>query len=230
MNGGSVRVAADQVFGWSSNTQANAAAADVSLSRDAANTLAQRNGVNWQAFRIYSTYTDASNYERLEISQSGTGWYIGNGALGTGPGNRQITILAFGQLVFGSNGGAKWLINTTGHLLANTDNSFDIGASGANRPRNLFLAGNITTGGGLTLAAAGYLTWPGRGSFDAAAVDIVRLAGATVGAALQMSEMTAPAAPAANEVRIYAEDNGSGKTRLMARFATGAAQQIAIEP
>jgi hypothetical protein len=46
----------------------------------------------------------------------------------------------------------------------------------------------------------------------------------------QMTEMTAPAAPAANSVRIYAEDNGSGKTRLMALFATGAAQQIAIEP
>ncbi len=46
----------------------------------------------------------------------------------------------------------------------------------------------------------------------------------------QMTEMTAPSAPATNSVRIYAEDNGSGKTRLMALFATGAAQQIAIEP
>jgi hypothetical protein len=43
-------------------------------------------------------------------------------------------------------------------------------------------------------------------------------------------EMTAPSAPAANSVRIYAEDNGAGKTRLMALFATGAAQQISIEP
>jgi hypothetical protein len=42
--------------------------------------------------------------------------------------------------------------------------------------------------------------------------------------------MTAPAAPATNNVRIYAEDNGSGKTRIMALFATGAAVQIAIEP
>ena len=42
-------------------------------------------------------------------------------------------------------------------------------------------------------------------------------------------EMTAPAAPAANGYRIFAEDNG-GKTRLMVLFATGAAQQIAIEP
>jgi len=28
---------------------------------------------------------------------------------------------------------------------------------------------------------------------------------------------------------IYAVDNGGGKTQLMARFATGAAQQILIE-
>lgn len=46
----------------------------------------------------------------------------------------------------------------------------------------------------------------------------------------EMTEMTAPAAGAANTVRIYAEDNGAGKTRLMAIFPTGAAQQIAIEP
>jgi hypothetical protein len=46
----------------------------------------------------------------------------------------------------------------------------------------------------------------------------------------EMSEMTAPAAPAANRVRIYAVDNGAGKTQLMAQFATGAAVQIAIEP
>jgi hypothetical protein len=44
------------------------------------------------------------------------------------------------------------------------------------------------------------------------------------------SESSAPATPAANEFKIYAEDNGSGKTRLMVKFATGAAQQIAIEP
>jgi len=39
-----------------------------------------------------------------------------------------------------------------------------------------------------------------------------------------------PAAPAANGFVIYAVDNGSGKTKLMAKFATGAAQQLAIEP
>lgn len=48
--------------------------------------------------------------------------------------------------------------------------------------------------------------------------------------AITLSEMAAPAAPAANRCVIYAEDNGSGKTRLMVRFPSGAAQQIAIEP
>ena len=48
--------------------------------------------------------------------------------------------------------------------------------------------------------------------------------------AMRFAEMTAPSAPAADSVVIYAEDNGDGKTRLMALFATGAAQQIAIQP
>lgn len=47
--------------------------------------------------------------------------------------------------------------------------------------------------------------------------------------ALELAEMTAPAAGAANTVRIYAVDNG-GKTQLMALFSSGAAQQLAIQP
>jgi hypothetical protein len=43
-------------------------------------------------------------------------------------------------------------------------------------------------------------------------------------------EMSAPAAPPANTLRFYAEDNGAGKTRFMVRFPSGAAQQLAIEP
>ena len=38
---------------------------DVFLSRDAANTLAQRNGTTAQEDRLYRSYTDASNYSRL---------------------------------------------------------------------------------------------------------------------------------------------------------------------
>ena len=38
-----------------------------------------------------------------------------------------------------------------------------------------------------------------------------------------------PAAPAANAVRLYAQDNGSGKTRIVARFATGADVVLATQ-
>jgi hypothetical protein len=47
---------------------------------------------------------------------------------------------------------------------------------------------------------------------------------------VELNERTAPAAPAANKVRIFCRDNGAGKTQLCALFPTGAVQQIAIEP
>lgn len=63
------------------------------------------------------------------------------------------------------------------------------------------------------------------------AAGIVKITNGSTGAgALEMQEQTAPPAPAANLVRIYAQDNGAGKTQLMALFSSGAAQQIAIQP
>ena len=41
------------------------------LDRDAANVLAQRNGTNAQAFRLYNTYTDAGNFERGMLAWTG---------------------------------------------------------------------------------------------------------------------------------------------------------------
>jgi hypothetical protein len=54
-------------YGWSSGTVSSF---DTALFRDAAGTLAQRNGVNAQAFRIYNTFTDSSNYERAALKWS----------------------------------------------------------------------------------------------------------------------------------------------------------------
>jgi len=64
----------------------------------------------------------------------------------------------------------------------------------------------------------------------AAGIVGVRAGSSTAGAALGMVEQTAPSAPSANGCYIYAQDNGAGKTQLMALFNSGAAQQIAIEP
>lgn len=47
---------------------------------------------------------------------------------------------------------------------------------------------------------------------------------------IEGTEMAAPAAGAANTGRIFFQDNGAGKTQLMCIFASGAAQQLAIEP
>lgn len=79
--------------------------------------------------------------------------------------------------------------------------------------------GNSTTG----LGGAAYLS--------AQAADVLTLGIGTDAGAFEMSERTtAPSAPAANYVRLYAIDNGAGKTQLMARFNTGAVQQVAIQP
>jgi hypothetical protein len=169
---------------------------DVCMIRDAANTLAQRNGVNPQAFRVYNTFTDASNYERGYIRWSGNQFQIGTERAGSGI-NRNLQIdsaneiyvgNAANAIYFSTGGSTKWRITTSAHFLPTADNSRDIGELSA-KVRSIYM-----------------------GNF------------------IQMTEQTAPAAPAANSVRIYAEDDGAGKTRLMALFATGAAQQIAIEP
>jgi hypothetical protein len=51
----------------------------------------------------------------------------------------------------------RWRMDASGHFLAATDNSFDIGASGANRPRNVFVAGNVTAGGNISIPSGNVL-------------------------------------------------------------------------
>lgn len=62
----------------------NAANDDTLLLRDAAGTLAQRNGVNAQASRLYNTFTDAANYERLAFNWAANVLTILNENAGTG--------------------------------------------------------------------------------------------------------------------------------------------------
>ncbi|MBP7629483.1 MAG: hypothetical protein KA758_03450 [Acidimicrobiales bacterium] len=47
---------------------------------------------------------------------------------------------------------------------------------------------------------------------------------------LSGGERTDPAAPAADTGVLYFRDNGSGKTQLCVRFATGAIQVVATQP
>lgn len=109
---------------------------DVILARDAANTLALRNGTAAQGFNIYNTYTDASNYELGRLLWSGNNFYIQAISAGTGS-SRNIVLQA----------GSGSSVITQSNFLFGNDNANDIGASGANRPRNVYVAGTVTSGG-----------------------------------------------------------------------------------
>ena len=65
-------MASDYAISWSSG-EPDAAGGDTLILRDAANTLAQRNGANAQTNRLYGTYTDASNYRRVSLSMTTAG-------------------------------------------------------------------------------------------------------------------------------------------------------------
>lgn len=87
---------------------------------------------------------------------------------------------------------------------------------------------STTAGSGITLAAE---TAGTGGDNLNVTLTPAGTGGVVIGANYQQfAEMTAPAAGAANTVRLFAQDNGAGKTQLMAIFASGAAQQVAIEP
>jgi hypothetical protein len=103
-------VRSDGYFAFSSTTDPSATP-DVLLNRDAANTLAQRNGTNAQAFRVYNTFTDASNYERGKIQWDSNVLKIGTEKAGTGSaralefqtdGTTRLTIGTGGTSTFGA--------------------------------------------------------------------------------------------------------------------------------
>jgi hypothetical protein len=69
--GGGMNLRSDSPYSWASSTNLTSAN-DLSLFRDAADTLAQRRTTNPQTFRIYNTYTDATNFERGFMRWSST--------------------------------------------------------------------------------------------------------------------------------------------------------------
>jgi len=73
-------------------------AEDTILRRDTADTLAQRRGVNAQAFRIYNTFTDASNYERGVLQWQSNELQLRVDGAGTGQ-NRPLQIVVGNQIV-----------------------------------------------------------------------------------------------------------------------------------
>ena len=127
---GQLNLTSTGLLGWSSTTSQGAN--DTVLLRDAANTLALRNGTAAQTFNVYNTYTDGANYEALRQIWSGNRFYIQAFAAGTGI-VRDISINPATNLYI------------TGNIISTSDNTYDIGASGANRPRNVYVAGYVSS-------------------------------------------------------------------------------------
>jgi len=212
---GSLVMKSGGLIGWSSSATDPEVSSDLLLARDAADILAQRRGVNPQAFRLYNTFTDASNYERVNMGWSGNVFHIFPEAAGTGT----IRTLTIGSPVSTS------VSNTIVIDPA-------VGTSGGTKQVVIRVVGidyfNVNNvGGTFTLGSNSASGRPTAIRSTSSGIIIDTLNG---GGFIEMSEQTAPAAGAVNTGRLYLEDNGSGKTRLMIRFNTGAAQQIAIEP
>ena len=188
--------------GWGLST--SGLVADVFILRDASNTLAQRNSTNAQTFNIYNTYTDASNYERGFVRWVANTFEIGTDSSGAGS-NRDILISpASDRTIFGAAKEFAFHSSTFRITKSNTISWSSLDNNVNSGFDDLFLE----------RSSAGIMSINGNGS----------------GAAIQMTEMTAPSAGASNTARLYVDDNGAGKSRLMVVFASGAAQQIAIEP
>lgn len=167
-------------------------AGDAILARDAANVLAMRNGTAAQRFHLHNTYTDPSNYERLEIGANAGNmgadtFGIMSNRAGTGV-NRNLHLGTNGSasLALVTNGTNRWLVNSGGHFLANADSTYDIGQVGNSRPRNVYVgagvfAVSLTTtshinGGGYILAGtSNVIGWSGRSFLDAPSDGVIRL-------------------------------------------------------
>jgi hypothetical protein len=77
------RVKSTGYFSWAQSANATDTA-DLFLYRDAAGSLAQRNGTNAQTLRVYRSYTDASNYSRFTHSWNTSTALLMAEGLGTG--------------------------------------------------------------------------------------------------------------------------------------------------
>lgn len=127
---------------------ATLSAPDLFIWWDAANILAQRNGTTAQAVRTYNTFTDASNYERLSANWSSNVVSIVAEQAGTGTAREmQIGTTGNSSISFRSNNVNRWFVeNTTGHLKAVADGTYDLGATAATRPRSGYFTGRLIDG------------------------------------------------------------------------------------
>lgn len=148
-----VELASDIPLLWHSGTDINAGGADLMLTRDAADTFAQRRTTNAQAFRWYRTFTDASNYERGALQTAAGQVIVAAETAGTGTDDIDLVLTPAGVGRVTLPGGAV-LLKTTAALT-------DVAAAALGTLTNAPTAGNpifVTVNSGGTLY--GVPMWP----------------------------------------------------------------------
>jgi hypothetical protein len=172
--------------------------------KQSTNIIEQRNSTNAQTFRIYNTYTDASNYERGFMRWASNVLGFGTEKAGTGAA-RGVTVFVDGNAALTFNTSGEPTFNSAFLSFGNNVNFFRTGSTL-----------NAQIGGG-----SAQWTLNSTGTFILSLGTTSSIIG---------PEISDPAAPAANTYQIYGRDDGSGKTQLCVRFATGAVQVLATEP
>jgi hypothetical protein len=155
---GGLALDSSATFGWTDASGTK----DTLLQRDAANVLALRNGTQAQTLNIYNTYTDGSNYERGFVSWGSNKFAVGSEAAGAGL-VRSLDLVGSGIYFYplGNHSSSAWAMTSAGTFRAQTDNTYDIGAVGANRPKSVYVGSRVVSG----LNQVAFSTTP---TFDAA--------------------------------------------------------------
>ena len=173
------------------------------------------------------TGTIGSNYTGLRIWRDGDvgriggynanalQWYAGtDGKFYAGGGN--VAVSASGIAIAPNYDSTSLTFTNVGEIYA----LYDAGFGGT-----LYLRAGYNRSKESNVLLEAYSGTTVKSSLELGANGIISAVGA-----LGMIEVTAPSAPASNGAYLYLDDNGSGKTRLMVRFSSGSAVQLAIQP
>ena len=98
---------------------------------DPADNLEERNGTNVENFRVYSTFTNNTTWQRTSLGFDTTDNYAvvrsENATSASAPG-----------LGFWVGSGLKWVVDATGNLKPWTDNAFNLGSDSGNAAKSIF--------------------------------------------------------------------------------------------
>ena len=119
-----------------------------------ANLLEQYNSTTAQAFNVYNTRTDASNYERAVFDWTTTANQLTIGTKAAGTGAVRVMNIDAQTINIKLSGSNLWTFNSSGGLIGPTDNFSTIGLAAGSRPKSVFAATSIfvtavNSGGGI---------------------------------------------------------------------------------